>query len=134
MNMDKKRIEGPFVGAGCRYPEYLNKCGSCGEQMGIKGGKEDKEYRITWSEELFKKSGGREGRTYYCIPCGEKIIAVESKEANKRHKKNQEQRIEDARGIVDSCFAIISPFCQKLLAQKNVVLTKEDYKKIKDVQ
>ena len=41
MNMDKK-VEGSFHGGGGRFPDYLNKCGSCGEE--IKGGKE---YRRT---------------------------------------------------------------------------------------
>ncbi|CAI2178337.1 3483_t:CDS:2 [Funneliformis geosporum] len=100
--MDKK-IEGPFNGAGGRFPNYLNKCGSCGEE--IKG---DKEYRRTYNEELFNKTGGRGGRTYYCVPCGERII-------------------------IKDCSLTISQLEQKL-SHKNVAGTVEDYKKIKSVQ
>ncbi|CAI2186963.1 13381_t:CDS:2, partial [Funneliformis geosporum] len=67
----------------------------------IKG---DKEYRRTYNEELFNKTGGREGRTYYCVPC-----------------------------VIKDCSLTISKLKQKL-SNENVAGTVEDYKKIKSVQ
>src|SRR4051812_6091065 len=132
MNMDKK-VEGPFQGAGGRYPDYLNKCGSCGEEIGIRGGKEDKEYRRTWNEELFNKTGGREGRTYYCVPCGEEISTQEGIKATEERKKINEKRVKDAQEAIKNCSAIISSLTQRLV-QENVAGTVEDYKKIRSVE
>src|SRR4029079_17847055 len=43
-------------------------------------------------EGLFKKTGGREGRTYYCVPCGEKIRREEAVQENRERKKCKEQK------------------------------------------
>ena len=64
--MSKKiRTEGPFNGW------HESKCFSCGKKT------EGKEYRNTWNEELYEKTGGKEGRTVYCVPCGERISTEE---------------------------------------------------------
>lgn len=119
--MRKKELEGPYHG-------YLNtECFSCGKKT------EGKEYRRNYSEELYQKSGGKEGRTIYCIPCGEKIIDAESAEANEKIKKNQEQNIKDARETIKNCYATINSLTQRL-AQENVAGTVEDYRQIKSVQ
>jgi hypothetical protein len=118
---NKKPLEGEFNGS------LSTECFSCGKRT------EGREYRRNWSEELYLKTGGKEGRTIYCVPCGEKIVDAESKEANERIKKNQEQSIKDVRETIKNCFAIIEPLVQRI-AQEDMAGTVEDYKKIKSVQ
>src|SRR2546423_14718107 len=102
------RIEGPFSGCGGRFPDYLNKCGSCRKE--IKG---DKEYRRTWNEELFEKTGGREGRTYYCVPCGERISVEETTQEKREREKYNNEKEQNAQKVIKDCSQTITHLEQK---------------------
>ncbi|CAI2175618.1 14552_t:CDS:2 [Funneliformis geosporum] len=120
MNMDKK-LEGPF------HTSPGNKCNACGKVI------ENKEYRRNYNEELYRETGGKEGRITYCLPCGKETIIAENEEENKRIKKNQEERKKGTQETIRNCFAVLDSLFQRL-AQENVVGTIEDYKKIKGIQ
>jgi len=119
--MNIKRLEGPF------HTSPNNKCGSCGKIIN------DQEYRRNYNEELYRESGGKEGRITYCIPCGKEIVVAENEEENKKIKKGQEKSIKVAQQTIQNCFAVLNSLTQSL-AQENVAGTVEDYKKIKDIQ
>src|ERR1043166_5846293 len=103
MSKNNPKIEGPFIGGGNRYPDYLNKCGSCGEQIGIRGGKEDKEYRRTLNEKTFNETGGREGRIYYCFPCGRKISVEEAGEESRERERYNNEKEKNVRKVIEEC-------------------------------
>jgi hypothetical protein len=130
MNENNPKIEGSFASGGGRYPDYLNKCGSCGKIIGKETSSGDGEYRRTLNEELFNKTGGREGRIYYCIPCGQRISIEEAQEENRERKRYNKKEEQNAKRVIESCSTEINSLKQKLTSG-NVAGTVEDYRKIK---